>query len=160
MARHKVHLSKISLLHYWKLFFRGTLFLLSTAIYINDRVAAVQSDIHFLGFITHPYMMTFIWIIFAAEMLLRFFPSQMESAGCQKVFGRNYKPAPQPRKPRDDRLIFVPCPPKPHASPQCALSLCRIWGLVAPQKSHHFSIILKAVFSLSVSFSDTTKKSK
>lgn len=103
MAKRKVFLSKISLLHYWKLFFRGGLFLLSTAIYINDRVAAVQSDIHFLGFITHPYMMAFIWIIFAAEMLLRFFPSQMESAGCQKVFGRNYKPAPQPQKPHDDR---------------------------------------------------------
>ena len=68
-----------------------------------------------------------------------------------------------PRKPCERLpllLIFVPCPPKPHPSPQCALSLCRIWGLVAPQKSHHFSIILKAVFSLSVSFSDTTKKSK
>ena len=27
----------------------------------------------------------------------------MESAGCQKVFARNYKPSPQPQKPRDDR---------------------------------------------------------
>ena len=103
MARRKPHLSKISLLHYWKLFFRGTLFLLSTAIYINDRIEAVQSNIHFSGFITHPHMMRFIWIVFAAEMLLRFFPSQMESAGCQKVFARNYKPSPQPQKPRDDR---------------------------------------------------------
>ena len=57
-------------------------------------------------------------------------------------------------------LIFVPCPPKPHPSPQGALSPYGIWGLVAPQKSHHFSIILKAVLSLSVSFSNTTVKSK
>ena len=48
-------------------------------------------------------------------------------------------------------LIFAPCAPMPHPSPQCALSPCRIWGLVAPQKSHHFSIILKAVLSLSLS---------
>ena len=101
MKKRKIHLSKISLLHYWKLFFRGGLFLLSTAIYISDRIIAAQHDITFMGFITHPYIMGFIWIVFAAEMLLRFFPSHMESAGCQKVFARNYRPAEKQAQPRD-----------------------------------------------------------
>lgn len=101
MAKRKIHLSKISLLHYWKLFFRGGLFLLSTAIYISDRIIAAHDGITFMGFITRPYIMGFVWIVFAAEMLLRFFPSRMESAGCQKVFARNYRPAPKADKPRD-----------------------------------------------------------
>lgn len=103
MAKHKIRLSKISLLHYWKLFFRGGLFLISAFLYIYDRIAAAQADITFMGFITHPYIMSFIWIAFAVEMLLRFFPSQLESAGCQKVFARNYQPALESKKPRDDR---------------------------------------------------------
>jgi hypothetical protein len=103
MAKRKIHLSKISLLHYWKLFFRGGLFLLSAAIYIDDRILAAKDGTIFLGFITRPYILGFIWVIFAAEMLLRFFPSQMESAGCQKVFAKNYLPAPVPTQPRDDR---------------------------------------------------------
>ena len=103
MDKRKIHLSKISLLHYWKLLFRGGLFLLSAAIYIYDRILAAKDGTMFLGFITHPYILRFIWVIFALEMLLRFFPSHIESAGCQKVFARNYQLAPQPRKPRDDR---------------------------------------------------------
>jgi len=103
MAKRTIHLSKISLLHYWKLFFRGGLFLLSCGIYIYDRIISAQDGTMFLGFITHPYILNFIWAVFAVEMLLRFFPSRMESAGCQKVFAQNYRPAPEPKTPRDDR---------------------------------------------------------
>ena len=103
MAKHKIHLSKISLLHYWKLFFRGGLFLFSAGLYIYDRILAAQSNITFMGFITHPYILKLIWILFAVEMLLRFFPSHMESAGCQKVFAQNYRPVAEPKAPRDDR---------------------------------------------------------
>ena len=103
MAKRAIHLSKISLLHYWKLFFRGGLFLLSCGIYIYDRIISAQDGTMFLGFITHPYILNFIWAVFAVEMLLRFFPSRMESAGCQKVFAQNYRPAPEPKTPRDDR---------------------------------------------------------
>ncbi len=101
MAKHKLHLSKISLLHYWKLCFRSALLLVSLSIYIYDRVLSAKSSITFTGFITRPYIMWFIWVVFAAEMLLRFFPSQMESAGCQKVFARCYRPASNPTQPRD-----------------------------------------------------------
>ena len=30
------------------------------------------------------------WVVFAVEMVLRFFPSRLESSGCQKQFRRNY----------------------------------------------------------------------
>lgn len=33
-----------------------------------------------------------IWLIFAFEILLRFFPNQLESRGCQKMFARNFIP--------------------------------------------------------------------
>ena len=104
MEKRKIHLSTISLLHCWKLFFRGGLLLICAAIYVYDRILAAQNGTIFLGFITRPHIMWFIWVVFALEMLLRFFPSRMESAGCQKVFARNYRPAPQPQKPRDDRM--------------------------------------------------------
>ena len=101
MPKRKIHLSKISLLHYWKLCFRSLLLLISASIYIYDRILAAKSSITFTGFITRPYIMWFIWVVFTAEMLLRFFPSQVESAGCQKVFARNYRPAPAATTPRD-----------------------------------------------------------
>ncbi len=103
MSRKKIRLSKISLLHYWKLFFRGGLFLAAAIVYIVDRVQAFHMETDFLGFLMHPYFLAFIWAVFAAEMLLRFFPSHMESKGCQKVFKRNYIPAAKPRPCRDDR---------------------------------------------------------
>ena len=105
MSRHKIRLSKISLLHYWKLVFRSILFLLAVGLYIHDRIvyAPNAADDTFMAFITHPYIMAFIWIVFMVEMLLRFFPSKLESPGCQKVFKRNYIPVKDPQPHRDDR---------------------------------------------------------
>lgn len=34
-----------------------------------------------------------IWLLFVGEMILRFFPSRLESMGCQKQFARNYRPS-------------------------------------------------------------------
>ena len=102
MSKRKIHLSKISLLHCWKLLFRSALLLISGAIYIYDRIIAHRSGEAFLAFVTHPYILAFIWIVFAVEMLLRFFPSKAESMGCQKVFARNYQPVENPQPHRDD----------------------------------------------------------
>jgi hypothetical protein len=33
-----------------------------------------------------------IWLVFVIEIALRFFPSKLESMGCQKQFSRNFKP--------------------------------------------------------------------
>ena len=103
MSKRKLHLSKISMLHCWKLVFRSALFLALAVIYIYDRIIAHQSGQTFMAFVTHPYLLAFVWIVFAAEMLLRFFPSKMESMGCQKVFACNYQPVAQPQPHRDDR---------------------------------------------------------
>ena len=37
-----------------------------------------------------PVIITIIFVIFTAEMIGRFFPSRIESPGCQKQFARNY----------------------------------------------------------------------
>lgn len=39
-----------------------------------------------------PWILALIWIIFVIEMILRFFPSRIESRGCQKQFQQNYAP--------------------------------------------------------------------
>ena len=44
---------------------------------------------------TH-WILIAIWIVYAIEMLLRFFPSSFESMGCQKQFARNYRPTGRP----------------------------------------------------------------
>lgn len=103
MSKRYLHLSKTSLLHFWKLVFRSALFLTAVIIYICDFINAHQTGEAFLAFVTRPHILAFIWIVFAVEMLLRFFPSQVESMGCQKVFACNYQPVESPQPHRDDR---------------------------------------------------------
>ena len=86
----KRKLSLISLLHYWKLFFRSALFLTALVLYIIDRIngAPLYEEV-----LRRPLITTVIWLVFVVEMILRFFPSRLESMGCQKQFARNYRPA-------------------------------------------------------------------
>ena len=85
-------LSKTSLMHYTKLIFRSFLLLTALVIYIYDRL---NGNAHlFTQLSTHPVILSFIWIIFTGEMLLRFFPSSIESRGCQKQFKKNFVPSP------------------------------------------------------------------
>lgn len=84
-------LSKISLMHYWKLVFRSVLFLAATVIYILNRIYNTGSM--FGGIEDKPVILVLIWLVFVAEMLLRFFPSKLESMGCQKQFSCNYQPS-------------------------------------------------------------------
>ena len=83
-------MSRISKLHYFKLIFRSCLFLAATISYIINRQQ--NSDKVFSGFEDKPLFLLFICIIFAIEITLRFFPSDLESMGCQKQFERNYEP--------------------------------------------------------------------
>ena len=39
---------------------------------------------------SRPLILSLIWAVFTLEMILRFFPSRLESPGCQKQFARNY----------------------------------------------------------------------
>ena len=91
-AKYKVHLSLISSLHYAKLVFRSVLFLGALAVYIMGRVRADADSLALTDLLQHNAIMDVIWVVFAVEMLLRFFPSQLESMGCQKQFAKNFSP--------------------------------------------------------------------
>lgn len=86
--------SKISKLHYVKLVYRGCLFLGALLLYVKNRI--IGSDLPFGGMENNFGILSVTWIIYVAEMVLRFFPSRFESMGCQKQFARNYRPVSTP----------------------------------------------------------------
>ena len=76
-------LSPISILHYVKLVLRSALFLAVFLSYLFDRTTLlIQSRV----------LRVVVWVFFVIGMFLRFFPSRLESMGCQKQFARNYQP--------------------------------------------------------------------
>lgn len=98
--KRKIRLSKISAIHYFKLCFRAALFLVVLAFYLIDRIASADSYIHTIKAHiknTHidPIVLFIIGGIFVIEMILRFFPSSIESMGCQKQFKKNFIPTEQ-----------------------------------------------------------------
>ena len=84
----KPKISKVSALHFFRLIFRSALFLTGLISYI---VESVHQKKDFIGkvLLSEKFIIA-IWIIFVVEMILRFFPSKLESPGCQKQFARNY----------------------------------------------------------------------
>ena len=76
-------LSKISFSHYIKLVLRSLLFLAVLVTYLLDKTEILTY---------HAILPVIVWVFFIVEMLLRFFPSRLESMGCQKQFARNYEP--------------------------------------------------------------------
>ena len=86
----KIRLSKISSLHYFKLVFRSLLLIAATVFYIINRVGHTDAPFGEIGH--NPIVLGTIWIVFVTEMLLRFFPSNAESMGCQKQFKKNFLP--------------------------------------------------------------------
>ena len=87
-ARSRPALSRISIMHYFKLVFRTLLFLGAVVDYVQYRFMSGS-----LPYISQPHpVMWVIWFVFALEMTLRFFPGRLESMGCQKQFSRNYRP--------------------------------------------------------------------
>jgi len=81
-------MSKIVKLHYAKLVFRLALFLLALIVYIYSRIHSKGEA--FNGFENNHILIRGIWTVFIVEMIFRFFPSKLESMGCQKQFKRNY----------------------------------------------------------------------
>lgn len=90
----KKRISRISAMHYSKLIFRSCLFLIAAGIYIYDRLADIPRPLIRLD--TMPAIIIFIWIVFITEIIFRFFPSSLESMGCQKQFKKNYIPTDNP----------------------------------------------------------------
>lgn len=88
--KNKTKLSHISVMHFIKLFLRSALFLGVLCLYI---MARIKGEVVFGEAKERlPILLLLIWIIYAVEMACRFFPSKLESPGCQKQFLRNYKP--------------------------------------------------------------------
>lgn len=83
--------SVTSVLHAWKLVVRSLLFIAAIVCYIISTVLGRTDDV--LGALAdNTWVLIIIWAVFVAEMLLRFFPSSVESKGCQKQFARNFIP--------------------------------------------------------------------
>ena len=80
--------SKITILHYIRLGYRSVLFLLLAVFYISSRINAGEPITVLIE--KRPVILVITWAVFVFEMILRFFPSRMESPGCQKQFKRNY----------------------------------------------------------------------
>ncbi|MBR5009006.1 MAG: hypothetical protein IKY06_00055, partial [Clostridia bacterium] len=88
MGCKKKRISTVSALHYVRLVYRCVLFILLLLNYIWMRIQSSGELVK--GLDEHPAILIVTWIVFAAEMILRFFPSKYESPGCQKQFARNY----------------------------------------------------------------------
>lgn len=79
----RTHLSKTSTMHMVKLVLRSILLVAVLVFYILDRTDVIARN---------AVLPITVWVFFVVEMILRFFPSKLESMGCQKQFKRNYKP--------------------------------------------------------------------
>ena len=78
-------LTATSILHYVKLIARSLLFICALTFYVLN--FTVSDD-----FVNYLYLfLSFVWILYAIEIFLRFFPSKIESPGCQKPFAKNYE---------------------------------------------------------------------
>ena len=108
MKAKKIRISRISALHYYKLVFRSVLFLGAMGLYIHERVRPVFTFA--VEEARYYWLLMVIWVVYALEMVLRLFPSRLESMGCQKQFRRNYMPvpnAPSPDRGRMDRGVVL-----------------------------------------------------
>ena len=76
--------------HYVKLVYRALLLFAAVFLYVITRVKGMTLPTYFPTLLQ--WSMLLIWLVYAAEMICRFFPSRLESPGCQKQFKRNYKP--------------------------------------------------------------------
>ena len=84
----KRRLSPISTLHYVRLFYRSLLFVMLLIDYISFRLNSGEEITEKLE--SRPVILVVTWVVFVVEMILRFFPSPLESPGSQKQFKKNY----------------------------------------------------------------------
>ena len=90
MTKKQHKISRISAMHFWKLGFRSLLFLVAATLYLYDRLT--MSGEQFDHLVSNRWILAIIWVVFVVEIILRFFPSKIESMGCQKQFKKNYQP--------------------------------------------------------------------
>ena len=92
MKKYIKNLSKTSIMHYMKLFVRGSFFIAAVILYLTGDIEAVSEKGIF------PLI---VWLWYFVEMVLRLFPTGMESMGCEKVFKKNYHPPKVEREPKN-----------------------------------------------------------
>ena len=92
MKKYFNSLSKTSIMHYGKLVIRGSFFLAALILWLTGDIAAV---------VEQGILPMIVWLWYLVEMILRLFPSGLESMGCEKVFKKNYIPAPEEREPKN-----------------------------------------------------------
>ncbi|MDO5558610.1 MAG: hypothetical protein Q4F95_03330 [Oscillospiraceae bacterium] len=83
-------LSEISHIHYIKLIERSIMLIVFAAVCIMDYTDFSKRVT--VNIFNHKHIFVLIGIIFAVEMVMRFFPSGLESMGNQKQFNCNYEP--------------------------------------------------------------------
>ena len=81
----KQRLTVVSIMHYVRLVYRSILFLLLVIQYILFRLDRQVSLTALME--QRPLLLTVAWAVFVVEMTLRFFPSRLESPGCNAIFG-------------------------------------------------------------------------
>ncbi len=88
MGTKKVRLTTVSIFHYFRLVYRSILFLWLLVLYILHRInkGPVLTD----TLESSPLIVSVTCAIFVFEMILRFFPSKLESPGCRKQFACNF----------------------------------------------------------------------
>ena len=84
----KKRISAVSKFHYLRLVYRGILFVFLLIAYIRSKLYSEPTVVESAEKI--PVIIYVTWIVFVVEMVMRFFPSEYESPGCQKQFARNY----------------------------------------------------------------------
>ena len=77
-------------MHYVKLVYRSALYILALIMYILSRTREGGGMLHELK--RDYWLLGIIWVVYALEMAFRFFPSRLESMGCQRQFKRNFQP--------------------------------------------------------------------
>ena len=84
----KKKLTPVLMLHYFRLVYRSAILIALVILYIIHRFAGGEDIEQYIE--SRPLIISVIWIVFTVEMIMRFFPSKLESPGCQKQFARNY----------------------------------------------------------------------
>ncbi len=83
-------MTKVILFHMIKLMYRSILFICTLVWYINLRTAGSHVSLQQMDSMSEGIILAVVWVVFICEMIMRLFPSKLESNGCQKQFGHNY----------------------------------------------------------------------
>lgn len=84
----RTKLTPVSIFHYFRLVYRSALLVGAVILYMLQRFQngnGITKEIE-----ARPLFLIILWLIFVVEMVMRFFPSKLESPGCQKQFRCNY----------------------------------------------------------------------